>query len=99
MNKKLKYLLICLPFVIGGILFSFGVYNLFSSILFFAGGYIALKNIFDYRKIIKNRNNNTPVIPEVKSSYKKDYSYRSAENIVGLKKTRRYSRIRRRVKY
>ena len=35
-------------------LILFGIFNLFSSLLFFAGGYIAVKNTFDYRKIRKN---------------------------------------------
>ena len=82
--------------MVGGLLFSFGVYNLFSSLMFFVGGYVALKNIFDYRKILKNKEENDFCIEHVKNSYEKDYSYRrNAENVIGIKRTRRYSRVRR----
>ena len=56
MNKKLIFrcVLLYVPFVVGIGLFSFGIFNLFSSLLLFAGGYLAIKNTFDYRKVKKN---------------------------------------------
>ena len=98
MNRKFKYLFICLPFLFGSVLFSFGIYNLISSLLFFVGGYVVLKNIFDYRKLLRNRDENNSNSVVTKNGYQKDYSYRDAERIVGLKRTRRYSRVRRRVR-
>ena len=50
----LKYLFLYLPFVMGIVLFSNGVVNLFSSLLLFAGGYVSIKNTFDYRLVKKN---------------------------------------------
>ena len=95
MHKKNRYIFICIPFIIGGLLFSFGVYNLVSSLLFFVGGYVALKKIFDYKKILKKREANTSIPLTTKNNYQKDYSYRNSEHIIGLKRTRRYSRVRR----
>ena len=40
--------------IIGMVLFSNGVVNLYSSMLLFLGGYIAIKNSFDYRVVKKN---------------------------------------------
>lgn len=56
MKKKLivRYVFLCMPFIIGIFLYSGGMINIFSSVLFFGGGYVAIKNIFDYRKINKN---------------------------------------------
>ena len=56
LKKKLilRYIFLCIPFIIGIFLYSGGIYNIFSSALFFGGGYITIKNIFDYRKINKN---------------------------------------------
>lgn len=98
MNKKLllKYLLLALPFLIGSILYSLGIYNILSSILFFCGGYIFIKNISDYRKIQKNKNN-LNIINKIDNDIKKEY--RSYDSIIGLKRTRRYSRVRKRIKY
>lgn len=97
MNKKLiiRYILICLPFVIGGLLYCFGIINIFSSLLLFCGGYLTLKNTVDYRKVKKNKD----IVNRDKNSYKKDYTNRSVENIVGFKRTRRYSKVRKRIKY
>ena len=50
----LKYLMMYLPFVLGGVLFSVGSINLFSSLLFFVGGYIAIKNTLDFRLVKRN---------------------------------------------
>lgn len=55
MKKILRYILIYFPFILGIILFSFKIVNLFSSLCLFLGGYIAIKNTFDYRLIKKNR--------------------------------------------
>lgn len=99
MNRKIivKYLLLCLPFIIGASLYCFSVFNLFSSLLFFCGGYVVLKNILDYRKINKIKNSDKSVISN-KYSYEKDFSYRNSKNIIGLKRTRRHYRVRKRVK-
>lgn len=98
MNRKVKYLLICLPFFGGVVLFSFGFFNLFSSLLVFVGGYVALKKIATDKKRKLNNNSNGKIMSEVKSSYEKDYSYRNAENIIGIKRTIRYPKVRKRVK-
>lgn len=57
MNRKfiLKYIFIYIPFLLGIGLFSFEIINLFSSLLLFLGGYIALKNTLDYRMVRKNK--------------------------------------------
>ena len=59
MLKKIliKYILFFLPVIFGIILFSNRIVNLFSSLLLFLGGYIAIKNTFDYRKLRKNISN------------------------------------------
>ena len=56
MKKKLikRYLMLCLPFVCGLLLYRLGSYGIVSSLLFFCGGYILIKNIFDYRVVRKN---------------------------------------------
>ena len=56
MKKKLivRYAFLCMPFIIGVFLYSGGIINIFSSVLFFGSGYVAIKNIFDYRKVNKN---------------------------------------------
>lgn len=98
MNKKNRYILIWIPFVVGSFLFCFGTFNLFSSLLFFVGGYVGLKNTFDIRRVKKINNQSQSL---VKKKYEKDYSYRnrSAEDIVGFKRARRYTKVRKRVKY
>lgn len=57
MKKKIirRYLIIGIPFMIGTLLFSIGIINILSSLLLFCGGYILFKNIFDYRKIHRNK--------------------------------------------
>ena len=59
MNKKNLFLNILkfIPFVIGILLFSLEIVNLFSSLFLFIGGYIAVKNLLDYRIVRKNINN------------------------------------------
>lgn len=91
----LKYILLLLPFLIGSIMFSFGIYNIISSLLFFVGGYVFVKNLFDYRKIKKNRN---IIVNNQIGSIKKDRIYRTSENIPMLKRTRIHHRVRKRVK-
>ena len=117
MNKKLllRYVLLCLPFAVGSVVYSFGVVNIVSSLLFFVGGYVAIKNIFDYRKVRKNINivnarknvfvdnrldNDVDSIQKVKVYEKSNNNtYKSYDCIPGLKRTRRYGKVRRRVKY
>jgi len=101
----IKYLLMYLPVIFGVILYVSGVVNLFSSLLLFLGGYIAIKNTLDYRLVKKNINN-------VKYSQKSDIKVeldnvsskcidreniksKNCDGIVGLKRVRRYSRVRR----
>ena len=56
MRKKLlgKYILLSVPFLCGCLLYGIGSYGIVSSLLFFCGGYVVIKNLFDYRKINKN---------------------------------------------
>ena len=98
MFKKLllKYLLLTIPFLTGGLLCSLGIYNIISSILFFCGGYILIKNLFDYRKVKKNKKN-IDITNKISNDINK--GYRSYDSIIGLKRTRRYSRVRKRIKY
>lgn len=51
MHKKIKSIFFCLPFICGSFCFCFGIFNLFSSLLFFVGGYVALKHFLNYKKI------------------------------------------------
>lgn len=117
MNKKLllRYVLLCLPFVVGSVLYSFGVVNIVSSLLFFVGGYAAIKNVFDYRKVRKNINivnarknmvvgNGLDIdvdsVQKVKVYEKSNKNtYKSYDCIPGLKRVRRCGKVRRRVKY
>ena len=91
----LKYILLLLPFVIGSVMFGFGIYNIVSSLLFFVGGYMFVKNIFDYRKIRKNKK---LLIDNQYNIVKKDKVYRTSEEIPMLKRTRIHHRVRKRVK-
>lgn len=91
----LKYILLGLPFLVGSVMFSFGVYNIISSFLFFVGGYVFIKNVFDYRKISKNKK---MVVDNQIVVEKKNMNYRTSENIPMLKRTRIHHRVRKRVK-
>lgn len=46
-----KYMLMYMPFILGIILLSFGLVNFVSFLLLIVGGYIAIKNTFDYRLV------------------------------------------------
>ena len=103
-NILFKYVFLGIPLVSGILLFSFGIINLFSSLLLFLGGYVFVKNALDYRKVRKNTGVNLTKkeIEPIKVNVKKiDHSKKvyvkpmNVENIVGLKRTRRYSRVRR----
>ena len=98
MKKINKYILICLPFISGGLLFSFGIYNIFSSMLFFGGGYVILKKICNDK--IKKINNSfdNKIVSEINNDYKKNYSYRNVGNAVLYKRVKRNSKIKKRVK-
>lgn len=98
MKKKLlfKYICLYLPFIVGSVMYSVGNISVFSSLLFFCGGYVAIKNTFDYRRVKKNIDSFNL---ECHDSSKKTYTNRNPENIIGLKRTRRYSKVRRRIKY
>ena len=56
MKRKLlyRYILIYIPMVVGGVLYCLNSINIVSSLLLFLGGYIAIKNTFDYRMVKKN---------------------------------------------
>ena len=134
MKKKLikKYLLLGIPFLGGSILYGMGIYNIFSSMLFFLGGYIFIKSICDYRIVNKNikmisygndlgfdKSDGDSVIVNVKkkevgrekqrnniyiNEKNKDscvcFDNRNTngscyEGVRGLKRTRRYVRVRR----
>ena len=58
MKKKIikRYILLCLPFMCGLLLYGVGNYGIVSSLLFFVGGYVLIKNVFDYRVVMKNIN-------------------------------------------
>lgn len=111
MSKKLliKYILMYFPAVIGAVLFSNGVVNLFSSLLLFFGGYIAIKNTLDYRLVKKNIDSIKPSNIILNNMKDNDYidkviveskdreliKPKNSEDIIGLKRTRRYSRVRK----
>jgi len=46
-----RYILLYMPFIIGILLLSLGVVNFLSFLLLIVGGYIAIKNTFDYRLV------------------------------------------------
>jgi len=95
MNRKilLKYIFIYTPMIIGVILFSFRIINIFSSLLLFVGGYIAIKNTFDYRMVRKN-------VKSVSISNKSNSVYtRDRESVNIRKRKKRNIRVRKREKY
>lgn len=89
-KKILLIIYIFVPFILGIILFSFGVINIFSSLCLFLGGYILLKNILDYRMVRKNREF---IISNAKSS-----TLDKGDVIFCKSKTRKRERIRVRKK-
>ena len=115
----IKYLIMYMAFVLGIVLFSFGITNLFSSMLLFVGGYASIKNTFDYRIIkrniskfkkddsgklngcivnvnIEDKNFVDDIINKKESiSSIKPISH-NVDNIMGIKRIRRYGRVRRR---
>ena len=95
MNKKLlfKYIMLYVPFCIGCMLFIYGVVNLFSSLLLFLGGYVAIKNSLDYRLIRKNINDSKKVSNNVVKTI--DDKYNCFDRGIILKRVRRRSRVRR----
>ena len=97
MKKKilLKYILMYIPFVVGIMLYSFNIYNLFSSLLLFLGGYVALKNTLDYRKINKNINS----VKEFNDDIGRNIVSDNDKNTVTIKRSKRNIRVRKRVKY
>ena len=56
MFKKIliRYSILGLPFIFGMLFYINGSINIISSLLLSVGGYIFIKNIFDYRKIKRN---------------------------------------------
>jgi len=90
--------------VVGIVLFSSGVVNLFSSLLLFLGGYVAIKNTIDYRLVRKNINGvklkneedgKIVKVNKINNGEKVYVKSMNPENISGFKRTRRYSRVRR----
>ena len=69
MIKKIliRYSILGLSFIFGILLYINNKINIISSLLLFVGGYIFIKNLFDYRKIkrniyyIKKKNNNLDI--------------------------------------
>lgn len=106
MNKNIikRYILLGIPFIIGSSLYLLNIYNLVSSLLFFCGGYILIKNLCDYRKINKNikivyDKENRVLEDKINNKKENDYNkYRSYDRIPGLKRTRRDIKVRRRIK-
>ena len=96
MNNKFikRYFWLSVPFLCGILMYSLDIYNLVSSILFFAGGYIVLKNIFDYRNVNKNKKKIEESL--VNNNYRN--TYMNSNSIVGLKRVYRHERVRKRVK-
>ena len=115
LNKIIiKYLMMYMAFILGIVLFSIGVINLFSSLLLFVGGYESIKNTFDYRIVKRNMNsfeNRNDVKLDVSSNINsevnedklnkkelvssiKPINY-NVENMIGVKRIRRYGRVRR----
>ena len=82
-----------LSFVLGIILFSNGVVNLFSSLLLFVGGYISVKNTFDYRIINKNREKINNFSQNIENRCN-DIDVRTLE----IKRVKRNIRVRKREK-
>ena len=118
-----KYLMMYIPFVLGGVLFSMGVTNLFSSLLLVGGGYIAIKNTLDYRLVKRNisKLKKESVVRLDENLFAGDVSKESrllgnktsmenkknqsisikpinynVEDMVGIKRIRRYFKVRRR---
>ena len=90
----LKYILMYSAFILGIGLYSFKIYNIFSSLLLFVGGYVAIKNTIDYRKVNKN-------IDYVKNdnNIEKDvYESKTINSDIKLKKIKTPSRVRKRIK-
>jgi hypothetical protein len=54
-RKILLVMYICVPFILGVLLFYAGIVNIFSSLCLFLGGYILLKNTLDYRVVKRNK--------------------------------------------
>lgn len=108
----IKYLMMYIPFIVGAVLIYSGWVNLLSSLLLFGGGYIAIKNTLDYRLLRKNINKgkmidsvsvkNVVLNDEKTLENEKNKSIgikpinHNAEEIIGVKRTRRYTRVRRR---
>ena len=93
-NLILKYILISLPFTLGITLYSFGIYNIFSSLLVFLGGYLSIKNTFDYRKL--NKNINPPKIEN--NPQKENIPNTTKESSIYPRKIKKVPKVRKRTK-
>lgn len=101
----IKYLLLYFLFLLGMILYYVGLVNLFSSLLLFLGGYIAIKNTFDYRLVrknissIKKDSDDNHLIELDKEQDKKNerqvIRQINCDDVVGVKRVRSYSRVRK----
>lgn len=93
----LKYLFLYLLFATGIVLFSNGVVNLFSSLLLFVGGYVSIKNTFDYRLVKKNIDlSKCGKSMELKPTNNRDSTRTYIRpKRVGRNGTRGYARVRR----
>ena len=94
-RKKLllKYLVMMLPFLVGSIMYCFSIYNIVSSLLFFVGGYVFIKNVFDYRKVNKNINKEKEKVLNNCNRVYRDY-----DSIPMLKRTRIHRKVRKKIK-
>lgn len=92
MNRKNLFIVIFkyVPFIIGVILCSVSIINLFSLLLLFVGGYIAIKNTFDYRKVRNNMNMIYSHSEVVREKYSKEvvngYNFHKIKGMVKVKK-------------
>ena len=94
-NKTIKYILLYLPFITGTVLYSFKIYNLFSSLLFFIGGYVILKNTFNYRKIKNKVEPNVKEIENIETSIKE----KSIPSTILPQRTKSKCKIKKRIKH
>jgi len=95
MNRKALFINMCkyIPFIMGNIMLFSGVVNLFAILMIVMGGYVIIKNLFDYRMVKKNYNDIW------------EYSYRCHDNdriINNLNNRKKYNRrielVRKRIK-
>ena len=89
-NNLIKISFRFVPFVVGVILYVFGIVNLLSSLLLFVGGYVVVKSTLDYRNVRKNMKMIYPDRVEVKNVYSKEmasgYNYHKINRNIKVRK-------------